>query len=259
MKENLKPLLARHVEIVEINGGVPVAEREIIELQTALKEAQLGFNELCQRYSQVFTELQQLIREKEASICAIREQGDQLVITSKERCYGPALPHIHPADIVSRPLYNPETSEEYIPQVTFTIPRFREERENDTCLYLPPFYSHRGGYKMCLVVYCNGFRGAKGNSVSVEPRVLSGKYDENLEWPLHCNIEIEIEGVQLKKIISVSSKSPILGERFVSPSLGSCQHIIRLSSFLAMGYRPLSSYLKDGCLTIHVTEVMFNR
>ena len=258
VKENLKPLLARQVEIVEINGEVLVAEREIIELQRALKEAQLGFNELYQRYSQVFTELQQLIREKEASICVIREQSDQLVITSKVRCYGPALPHIHPADIVSRPLYNPETSEEYISRVTFAIPRFQEERENDTCLYLPPFYSHRGGYKMCLVVYCNGFRGAKGNSVSVEPRVLSGKYDENLEWPLHCNIEIEIEGVlQLKKTISINSKSPTPGERFVSPSLGSCQHIIRLGSL--MGYRPLSSYLTDGCLTIHVTEVMFNQ
>ena len=255
--ENLKPLLAQNVEI---NDEVVVAEREIIELRRALEEAQLGFCELRQRHRQVIAELQQFIREKEASICAIREECDQLVLASKVRCYGPALPHIHPANIVSRPLHNPETSEEYIPRVTFTIPRFEEERMNDTCLYLPPFYSHGGGYKMCLVVYCNGFRGYKGDSVSVEPRILSGIYDEKLEWPLHCKIEIEIQGVHylsLKKIVSIKLESPTPGDRFVSQSQGSCQHIIRLGS--GLGYRPLSSYLKNGCLTIDVIKVTFNR
>ena len=265
VKENLKPLLAQNAEIVEINDELVVAEREIIELQRTLEEAQLEVSELRQRHSQVITELQQLIREKEASICVIRQECDQLVLASKVRCYGPALLHIHSANIVSRPLHSPEISEEYIPRVFSTIPRFEEERKNDTCLYLPPFYSHKGGYKMSLVVYCNGYLGYKGGYVSIEPRILSGKFDEKLEWPLHCKIEIEIHGVHnepsLKKIIKVNSQSPTPRDRFVSQSLGTsgCQHITyaRLSSVL--GYQPLSSYLKDGCLTIDVIKVIIYR
>ena len=51
--------------------------------------------------------------------------------------------------------------------LSFTIQNFVEERKNDAVLCMPPFYSHNGGYKMCLVVYCNGYREAKGNYLTV--------------------------------------------------------------------------------------------
>ena len=126
----------------EINEDLVTAEKEMTELQKALKEAELEIKELEQRHNQVSTELQQQIIERKASVRAVGEKCDELVFTSQVRCYGPALPQIEPANILSHPPDSPVTTEEYIPQVSFMIPRFLEERKNDTCLCLPPFYSY---------------------------------------------------------------------------------------------------------------------
>ena len=136
---------------------------------------------------------EQQIIEREATIYAVREECNQLELVTEVKCYGPALPSIHPADIVCRPLDCPVTTEEYIPRVSFMIPRFQEERKNDACLCLPPFFSYRGGYKMCLMVYCNGSSDVKGKFASIYVRVLSGEHDKKLNWPLHCKVEIEIQ------------------------------------------------------------------
>ena len=253
VKENLKPLSIRNSEIIGLHDEVQATEREIIKLQSALEEAQNEFSGINQRYTRLIAEIQQQIMEKEASIYAVRDQYDQLELVSKERCYGPMLPRIHPADIVSRPLNDPETTVEYIPQVTFSIPRFEEERKNDACMCLPPFFSHRRGYKMCLLVYC---KGCKANSISVEPRILSGQYDDELEWPFHCEIEIEVRSVSgpnLRKSILVKSQSPTPKDRIISKTLGIYQNnIIRL------GRQPLSSYLTDRCFIIDVVKVKFH-
>ena len=262
VKENImKPLSTRNSEIAGLYNEVQATKREIIELQSALKEAQNEFGGINQRYNQLIAELQQQIMEKETSIYAIREQCNQLELVSKERCYGPMLPRIHPADIVSRPLSDPETTEEYVPRLSFSINEFEKERNNDTCLCLPPFFSHSRGYKMCLLVYCNGYFGFKGDYVSVEPRILSGQYDDELKWPLHCKIEVELRGIRspsLKKVIIVNSQLPTPKDRFISKSLGarSYGHILRLGATF-QGYQLLSSYLKDDCFIIDVVKVTF--
>ena len=258
MKENIKLLLAQSVEMTEINTELVADEREMTELQKAFEKAQLEFKELEQRYNQVSTEIQQQIIKKEASIHAINEKCDELAFVSLVRCYGPALPHIEPANILSRPPNSPVTTEEYIPQISFTIPRFLEERKNDTCLCLPPFYSYRGGYKMCLVVYYNGALEVKGEFVSIDVCVLSSKYDKKLNWPLRCRVEIDICNVRKStpntKIIEVRSQPPVPGESFSSQTQSSCPRALSLREGLV--YEPITSYLKDGCLTITVLRVI---
>ena len=254
-KENMKPLLAQSMEVLALNDEVAVAEREVIELQTALEDAQLEFKELEQTHTRASAELQRQIIEREATICAVREEFNQLELMTKVRCYGPALPSIHPADIVSRPLDCPVTTEEYIPRVSFMIPRFQEERKNDACLCLPPFFSCRGGYKMCLMVYCNAGSSdvkAIGNFTSIYVRVLSGEHDKKLNWPLHCKAEIEIQSTHkgkpnVKKTIRVISPSPVPEDKYISQVQESAGiHI----------YEPITYYLMDGCLTIDVVQVV---
>ena len=253
-KEKVEPLLAQSVEVAGLNDEIVAAEKEeMIELQRALEEAKLEFIKLQQRHDQVAAQLQHHICEREASICAVREEFDNLMLTSKVRCYGPALPCVHPIDIVSRPLHSPETTEEYIPRVSFMIPRFCEERKNDAYICLPPFFSYRGGYKMCLSLYCNS---VKGKSASVCVCILSSKYDEKLEWPLQCKVEIEIQSVQkstsnMKQTIEVKSQSPTPRDTFMSQRPGGCLD--------ALKGLPLSFYLMDGCLSIDVVRVAFNK
>ena len=62
-----------------------------------------------------------------------------LTFESKVRCYGPALPSIDPADIVSRPVDSPPSTKEYTPRISFMISNFELECKNDAVLCLPPF------------------------------------------------------------------------------------------------------------------------
>ena len=70
--------------------------------------------------------------------------------------------------------------EGYIPiPVTFTLDKFSERKANDDSWMSPPFYTHLGGYKMCLIVNLNG----KGTHVSIYLHMLKGENDDLLVWP----------------------------------------------------------------------------
>ena len=108
---------------------------------------------------------------------------------------------------------------------------------------------------MLLMAYCNGFQGVKGEYLSIYVRVCSGKYDAELNWPLHCKVDIELRSAHkskqnVKKSIVVRAQSPIPGEKFHSQTHGFCSRFIRLDE----SYEHISS---DGCLTIDVFEVNF--
>ena len=69
--------------------------------------------------------------------------------------------------------------------VTFIIDNFRRRIKLNDMWLSPPFYTHVGGYKMCLSVRpdCSESRGAYERSVSVNIHFLAGEFDEHLTWP----------------------------------------------------------------------------
>ena len=67
--------------------------------------------------------------------------------------------------------------------VTFTIENFRRRMTINDLWLSPPFYTHNGGYKMCISVHPNGTGDAHGKYVSAGVHVLMGEYDDYLEWP----------------------------------------------------------------------------
>ena len=62
-KESMNRLLAQSTEVAGMNDDLVVAEKEMIELQKALEEAQLEFKELEQRRNRASAVLQQQISE----------------------------------------------------------------------------------------------------------------------------------------------------------------------------------------------------
>ena len=45
------------------------------------------------------------------------------------------------------------------------------------------FYTHPSGYRMCILLYPNGYGDGKGIHVSVFFQILEGHYDKQLRWP----------------------------------------------------------------------------
>ena len=59
-------------------------------------------------------------------------------------------------------------------------------------VYLPGFYTHHNGYKMCINVDPNGSGVGKGTHISIFTCLMKGSYDDHLTWPFRGNITIQI-------------------------------------------------------------------
>ena len=64
--------------------------------------------------------------------------------------------------------------------VVFQLPEYASKKERNERFFSTPFYTHRGGYKMCIVIYPNGVGDSKGTDVSVYTKLLKGCYDNQL-------------------------------------------------------------------------------
>ena len=68
---------------------------------------------------------------------------------------------------------------------------YRVERTGNE-VFLPGFYTHQHGYKMCINVDPNGVGAGKGTHISIFTCLMKGLYDDNLKWPFRGNITIQI-------------------------------------------------------------------
>ena len=69
---------------------------------------------------------------------------------------------------------------------------FREMKEGDKNWFSPAFYTSPGGYKMCLCIAPNGSDSGKNTNVSCGVCLMSGEYDNILEWPFQGEVTIEL-------------------------------------------------------------------
>ena len=74
--------------------------------------------------------------------------------------------------------------------VTLVLDSFEERKAHNEEWLSPPFYSHRGGYKMYLSVHPNGFGTGLGTHISIYVHFMTGEYDDGLEWPFEGRITI---------------------------------------------------------------------
>jgi len=74
------------------------------------------------------------------------------------------------------------------PPVTFKMTGF-SKKETGEMWSSPPFYSHKGGYKMCLKVYAQGFNGDEDH-VAMVVFLMKGQNNGDLVWLFRGEIKI---------------------------------------------------------------------
>ena len=79
-----------------------------------------------------------------------------------------------------------------VPPVTMVMRGFISWKMRDLRWFSPSFYSHIGGYKMCLGVDANGVLSAAGTHVTVAVRLMRGEYDDNLVWPFRGDVTLHL-------------------------------------------------------------------
>ena len=67
---------------------------------------------------------------------------------------------------------------------------YRVER-TESEVYLPDFYTHQHGYKMCIRVDPNGSGAGEGTHISIYACLMEGSYDDHLKWPFRGIITIQ--------------------------------------------------------------------
>ena len=145
---------------------------------------------------QELTSLEQTIESLEANLLGLTQKINTLKETedaSRARCTAQLkakseearglqdVCQVTLAEVQALPV--PQTTRIHCPPVTFTIDNFASRKALDEQWISPPFYTHFGGYKMCLTINPNGYQEAHGNYVSVFAHMMSGEFDDHLQWP----------------------------------------------------------------------------
>jgi hypothetical protein len=122
-----------------------------------------------------------------------------------------------------------------------------------------PFYTHEEGYKMRLVVYPNGKYTGADTHISVAVYLMSGKFDDKLDWPVNMTLNVTL-------LNQDSHKEPIVGLFKCSTSIYELQLLDRvwnstmakfgvMHSCFACQKTVVHSYLKRDSLYFHVNWV----
>ena len=69
---------------------------------------------------------------------------------------------------------------------------FEQKKQNNVTWYSPSFYSHVGGYKMCISVFVNGYGKGEGTHIGMGIFMKRGEFDDHLKWPFKGKIQIHL-------------------------------------------------------------------
>lgn len=78
------------------------------------------------------------------------------------------------------------------PVATFKMKDYSSLKSGQKWWYSRPFFTHPGGYKLCLGVMPSGNGDGKGTHISVYIYRMRGDNDEHLEWPFRGEVTFEL-------------------------------------------------------------------
>ena len=78
---------------------------------------------------------------------------------------------------------------EKLPMV-YKYENFQDDLARDSGIYTPTFYTHHGGYRLCLVMFPDGLKW--DGWMSVTAIIVPGVYDNELSWPFDGSLQVEV-------------------------------------------------------------------
>ena len=151
--------------------------------------------------------------------------------------------------------------------VTIKMAAFDMLKKKRTGWFSHPFYTGRGGYKMCLSVDANGDGTGKGTHVSVFTCLMRGEFDSHLKWPFRGTVTIQLVNQLEDKEHHTETYD------YTDTTRRGCtarvtdggrsldvfgKHKFILHSELGLSVANNCKYLKDDCLIFHVDIVSVN-
>ena len=121
-----------------------------------------------EKLQSTITSFSDVMKSHETLILSLNQKLSQLQVSQQGAAAG------QPATTVSVPVF---------PPVDYYLFEFGYYKQANKKWMSKPFYTHPGGYKMCLNVFANGIGKGKNSHVSVFANVMKGSFDIDLAWP----------------------------------------------------------------------------
>ena len=80
----------------------------------------------------------------------------------------------------------------FVPPPEMVLDNFEKYKKENEKWCSSPFYTHIGGYKMCLCIYANGWGDSKDTHVGVALYMMKGEFDSHLQWPFKGEITVQL-------------------------------------------------------------------
>ena len=138
---------------------------------------------------------------------------------------------------------------------------FEDRKDGDENWYSPGFYTSPGGYKMSLHIYPNGSGDGEDTHVSIFVCLMSGKYDDALEWPFQGEITVELlnqleDNNHKKRVIKFNEYTPLSStQRVMEKQYGNGRGYHKFISHPDLIFVSFQNcqYLKDDALYFRVS------
>ena len=152
----------------------------------------------------------------------------------------------------------------FVPPFQFVMTDFEKYKRNEQQWIGPPFYTHIGGYCMCISVDAIGTDDGYGTHFSVYVNLMKGEYDSHLRWPFRGSVTIELlnqrknEGNFEETILFTHDTArEVAGKVQMGEIAESGLGISKFFAHTELGYnaRKNIEYLRYDCLRFKVSKV----
>ncbi len=248
----------RQMTVMEARIGEQGAR--IDELNAEIRELNAKIEEQGSKMKQLDAEWRSRIEEQDAKL---NEQGS--VIAEQQCTIKQQQNEIEALILVLSQALPKPINPVFIPPPDFVMANFEAHRISENLWSSRPFYSHIGGYKMCLRVHANGSGTARGTHVSVLVQLMQGEHDEHLKWPFCGDITWQLinQKREVEHLQRTVNFNDTVGPRGVadSPSRQEIARLVRgFSKFISHAELVAGSqdkaYLKNDCLKFRVLKVI---
>lgn len=81
---------------------------------------------------------------------------------------------------------------QHLPQMVPELTIYYTKEKESTSWFSPPFYTHNGGYRMCLRVDIAGYDEGAGTDVSAYIHLMRGIFDGDLKFPFQGEVTVQL-------------------------------------------------------------------
>ena len=169
---------------------------------------------VCAEYKRKLDTKQEEVNELQATVKTLKDvikSHDSMILSLNQKLSQLQVSQLSPVGLSKPPpLFAPPPLAHLYPPVDFYLQNLSFFKQNNKKWVSRPFYTHPGGYKMCLSVFPNGLGKGKANQnhIAVFANLMRGELDDRLEWPFQGDVYVRLHLESVEDVVKTLTFGP---------------------------------------------------